>query len=71
MENLCRRLRDPQFAYLQVGCILVTLVRNLEFQLDEVPETDYSVSFSSIVRRSLTYHPPTELVRVPERTLHG
>ena len=35
----------PQFAYLQVGCILVTLVRNLEFQLDKIPPRDYSVSF--------------------------
>ena len=37
-------LRIPQFAYLQVGCILVTLVRNLEFQLDKMPPRDYSVS---------------------------
>ena len=37
----------PQFAYLQVGCILVTLVRNLEFQLDKIPASDYSVSFPS------------------------
>jgi sterol 14-demethylase len=33
-----------QFAYLQVGCILVTLARNLEFQLDNIPDSDYSVS---------------------------
>lgn len=37
-------LRAPQFAYLQVGCILATLVRHLEFQLDEIPGSDYSVS---------------------------
>jgi sterol 14-demethylase len=39
-----RDLGILQFAYLQVGCILVTLVRNLEFQLEKIPTTDYSVS---------------------------
>lgn len=38
-------LGTPKFAYLQIGCILVTLIRNLEFRLNKVPETDYSVSF--------------------------
>jgi len=39
-----------QFAYLQVGCILVTLIRNLEFQLEKIPASDYSVSFPSLQR---------------------
>jgi sterol 14-demethylase len=43
--RLSREAHEPQFAYLQVGCILVTLIRNLEFQLERVPDTDYSVSF--------------------------
>lgn len=42
-----RGLAIPQFAYLQVGCILITLTRNLEFQLDKIPASDYSVSFPS------------------------
>lgn len=40
------RCIGEHFAYLQVGCILVTLVRNLVFELDEIPETDYSSLFA-------------------------
>lgn len=40
------RCIGEHFAYLQVGCILATLVRHLEFHLDEVPDTDYSSLFS-------------------------
>ena len=51
-------LKIPQFAYLQVGCILVTLIRNLEFQLDKVPASDYSVCFLLLQRDAifLTMH---------------
>ena len=41
----------PQFAYLQVGCILVTLIRSLEFQLEKIPASDYSVSFCILSAR--------------------
>jgi len=40
------RCIGEHFAYLQVGCILVTLCRNLEFQLEKIPETDYSSLFA-------------------------
>jgi len=60
----------PQFAYLQVGCILVTLVRNLEFQLDKIPASDYSVSVPFPRRGIASDYAPTEPVRVPAGTLH-
>lgn len=37
-----------QFAYLQVGTILATIVRNIEMQLDEIPKPDHSVRLISL-----------------------
>lgn len=64
-------LGTPQFAFLQVGCILATLVRNLEFQLEKIPASDYSVSFPFSQRGTVSDYTPIEFVRVPERTMHG
>ena len=48
----------------------MTLVRNLEFQLEKIPASDYSVSFPFLQRGIASYFAPTEPVRVSARTLH-
>ena len=36
-----------QFAFMQLGMIIATVVRRLELRIEKVPEPDYSVRFLS------------------------
>jgi len=40
------RCIGEHFAYLQVGTILATIVRNIEMEMDKIPKSDYSSLFT-------------------------
>ena len=44
------RCIGEQFAYLQLGTIIATLVRHLEFRIGKVPDHNYHVGFPFSIR---------------------